>query len=682
MGSYIAIDFETRSACDLKRAGLDNYSRHATTEPWCMGWCADDGDVQLWELGQRLPEAVYQAVITGQIFVAHNAAFELALWNNCCAPRYGWPMLKPEQMRCTMAMAYAMALPGSLEKAAAAVGISEQKDLAGGRMMMQLSQPRAITGDNKIVWWDDDLDRLIVMYDYCRQDVRVERQLFHRLMALSPAEQDMWNIDYRINQRGIYVDRKAIEAILRIVMLEKEKLDIRMRELTGNFVGFCTEVKRIGDWLRAQGLAIDGLAKADVLDALESKDLTPVMREVLQLRQMAGKTSTAKLTPMLEAASLFDGRIRGTLQYHGAGTGRWAGRRVQFHNFPRPKIKPAEVDDVLNMVVTSPPEDVTELIRAFIGPPLDVVSSCLRSLVCAEEGHELYAADFANIEGRGLAWLAGEEWKLKAFREFDSGVGPDLYLVSAGRIYGKDASAYDKDSFERQHGKVAELACGYGGGVGAFQTMATTYGVKVSDTLAEEIKTRWRDAHPETVRYWYMLEEAAIMAVKYKGDTFTAGSAKRAIKFKMAGSFLWCLLPSGRTLCYPYPKILEVETPWGSRKDALTYMTVLDEQQKKKGKAIPDPNAQGDWQRISTYGGKLAENVTQAICRDLLAEAIKRCEKNGWPVVLHVHDEIVAEVAKNHGELKSFEKICSEIPGWADGLPIVAKGWTGKRYRK
>lgn len=680
-------DFETRSAADLKVVGLDNYSRHSSTEPWCMGWSLADEDgpvitqpVGMWLLGEPLPVQVAAHVTRGGMIVAHNAAFELAIWNNICVPRYGWPALKPEQARCTMAMAYAMGLPGSLEKAAAAVGISEQKDLAGGRLMLQLSQPRKVEG-NAITWWDDDLDKLLQLYSYCEQDVRVERQLFHRLMQLSDSEQAMWNLDYRINQRGLYCDGKAAKAFFEVVKSESSRLDNEMRQVTGNMVGFCTEVKRIGEYLALRGLPMEGITKADVLDALAIEGLPPDVVKVLKLRQEAGKTSTAKLTPMLDAASS-DGRIRGTLQYHGAATGRWAGRRVQFHNFPRPKIKFKEIEDILDKLVKIPVDEFTAYVRCFYGPVLDSISSCLRSLIRAAPGNELLAADFKNIEGRGLAWLAGEEWKLKAFRDYDLGIGPDLYLVAAGRIYSKDPSSYGADSIERQHGKVAELACGYGGGVGAFQTMATTYLVKVSDEKAEEIKTRWRDAHPNIVQYWYDLENAAVNAVLHPGQVFTAGPPQRCVKFKVQGSFLWCLLPSGRPLCYPYPKILPVETPWGAIKDALTYMTVLDEQARKKGKAIPDPQGKGDWQRISTYGGKLAENVTQAICRDLLAESIKRCEASGYPVVLHVHDEIVSEVAKGSGNLKIFEKLCSETLLWAKGLPVVASGWLGERYRK
>jgi DNA polymerase bacteriophage-type len=661
--AHLHIDFETRSTVDLKAAGLDNYAKHPATDVLCMGFATGDGPVDCMSTEEAeicaaiLP--VFDHVESGGIVLAHNAAFELAIWNHICVPRYGFPELKPEQTRCTMAMAYAMALPGSLEKAAAAVGIPQQKDLAGHRLMMQMCKPKADGG-----WWDD-ADKLEKLYAYCKQDVEVERALAKRLMPLSESEQALWVLDQTINNRGVYVDRKAVDAAVRVVQTEADRLNACIRDLTDNFVGFTTEHARIAKWLNTQGVIVPGVAKADVTDALTLPDLPEKCREVLLVRQEAGKSSTAKLRAMAEAAGE-DNRLRGMFQYHGAGTGRWAGRKVQLQNMPRPHLPHDEIDRAIETMSNLPTVDAVKAIGALYGQPLDIISWSLRGMLTAAPGNTLYAADFANIEGRGLAWLAGEEWKLDAFRAYDAGTGPDLYKVSAHRIYGTPVADVDGD--QRQIGKVAELACGYGGGVGAFQQMAKNYQMKISDELAESIKTRWRDAHPGTVNYWYDVERAAVEAVLNIGRTTTAGAAGRQVKYKVSGSFLWCLLPSGRAICYPYPKMQARETPWGELKDQLHYMTVNSTTNK--------------WEETHTYGGKLVENITQAVCRDLLAYSMFAAEAAGYPVVLHVHDEVVSERKAGKGGAKEFEEVCSGTPLWAKGLPVVAAGWTGRRYRK
>lgn len=647
---------------DLKVVGLDNYSRHPSTEPWCMAYAWDDeepGLINIFEPSGWYCDGVVAItchLARGGVVYAHNAAFELAIWNNICVPRYGWPVLRPEQMRCTMAMAYAQALPGSLEKAAAAVGISQQKDLAGGRLMLQMAKPRS---EDPLTWWDDPEKRQ-ALYEYCRQDVRVERELEKRLMPLSQDEQALWVLDQKINGRGIHVDIPNIEAALKLVEQEKQRLDKEMRDATQNFVSVCSEVKRIGDWLRIRGVELPGLAKADVLDALQMDTLPPDCRRVLLLRQEAGKTSTAKLKAMKEAASA-DGRVRGTMQYHGAGTGRWAGRRIQPHNMPRPHLKLKEIEDALRNMGDP------DFLSVFYGSPLSVVSSSLRSLICAAPGRDLLAADFSNIEGRGLAWLAGEHRKLGRFANFDAGTGPDIYKATAAAILGKPVASIT-DNERQTFGKVPELACGFGGGVGAFQQMAKTYLVKVPDETAERAKNGWRADNPSIVNYWYALEGAANDAVLHPGAKYSAGPKGREVVFKVSGSFLWCRLPSARVLCYPYPTIKAIETPWGEMKDQVHYMTV--------------DGLSNKWVETHTYGGKLAENVTQALCRDLLVAAIRNVEKAGYPVVLHVHDEVVAEVPKDFGSLEKYESLCASMPPWAAGLPVVAKGWRGERYRK
>lgn len=701
----LQIDFETYSACDLKTAGLDNYAKHPTTGVHCMAWAFDeDPGVRIFApmMSNAACQLALDHVAGGGLVYAHNAAFELAIWNNVCVPKYGWPELKLEQVRCTMAMAYAMSLPGSLEKAAAALGVPQQKDMKGSRVMMQLAQPREVIPSDISddltyyrFWTPDDApEKFQQLYDYCRQDVEVERALHKRMMELSDYEQTIWQIDQRINNRGVQVDLAAVNAAIRLVESEKARLDAEMLRVTGGEVGKCTEVQLLVKWIRNQGVEIKGAAKADVLDAL-SGELPDRVRLALGLRKEAAKSSTAKLIAMRDAASA-DGRVRGTKQYHGANTGRWAGRRVQTDNYPRGFLAPHEVDDAIAAIKRLPTSDAAKYLSMMFGPVLDVISSCLRGMLVPSDGNDFGQADFSNIEGRVLAWLAGEEWKLQAFRDFDAGTGPDIYNLTYAESFEVPVESVTKD--QRQIGKVEELAFGFGGGVGAGQSMARIYNIKVDDSTMDKWKTLWRNKHPKIVYYWHDLESAAINAVQL-GCVCKAGAKDRQVAFKKDGSFLWCRLPSGRVLCYPYPWIdTAVKFTWLER-GVLHHATWSGARVAKEGLPIGARVTREDrgvlfymavnsttnkWEETSTYGGSLAENVTQAVARDLLADALVRLEDNGYPVTMHVHDEVVVEVPADSpaDTVEKIEMLISQTPEWAKGLPVSAEGWRGRRYRK
>lgn len=304
--------------------------------------------------------------------------------------------------------------------------------------------------------------------------------------------------------------------------------------------------------------------------------------------------------------------------------------------------------------------ELIEHIETLYGAPLAIISDCLRGMIAAPPGKTLVAGDFSNIEGRVLAWLAGEEWKLQVFRDFDAGVGPDIYKLSYAKSFRVPVEAVTKD--QRQVGKVQELALGYQGGVGAFQTMARGYGVKVTDERAEEIKAQWREAHPRIRQYWYDIENAAKEAVTHPGSKVSV----RSIDYVLKGSFLFCRLPSGRVLTYPYPKLRSRETPWGELREQIHYMKV--------------DGLTNKWEETHTYGGSLVENCTQAVARDVLAHSMTKLSDKGWNICLTIHDEIVSETTD--GMLADHTRIMAEIPQWAPGLPIAVEGWQGRRYRK
>lgn len=665
------IDFETRSELDLKERGLYNYARHPSTYVWCMGYAFDDEEPSIWTPDLPCPQWVAKHVTTGGAVFAHNAPFELAIWNNVLVP-LGWPELKPEQTYCTMAMCYAMALPGALEDAAMALGLPQRKDKEGRALMLKMARP---ISPGK---WKDDLESRLRLYAYCTQDVVVERAIHSRLLPLSDYERRVWLLDYKINQRGIKVDVESARAGITLTESVKARLDKEMGAATGGAAQTCSALIPIKEWLADHGLpeALEGLDKSVVIEALDRDDLAPEVKQVLTLRQEAGKASTAKFSQMVNLAGE-DGRLRNAFQYYGANTGRWAGRGVQLHNLPR-NTPPAEVvDAVLGHVRNGD----YEFVDAVYGAPLSILSRCLRGFFVPEQGHVLIGGDFASIEGRGVAWFCGEEWKLKAFREADAGTGPGIYELAYGRMYNVPPASVKNPSHERQIGKVAELALGYQGGIGAFQTMAKTYEVHVTDEQADEFKVLWRAAHPKVVATWYELQRAAIAAVSNPGKVYGAGYGSRGVKFKMVGSFLFCLLPSESTLCYPYPKILP-----GEYGEQLTYMTVPPQDGVKKGKIIDDPLNAPRWARMSAHGGSLLQNITERICRDLLVDSMLRLDNRQACIGMHVHDEIVIESGlvgvEREEARKHMENIMRGAPGWAKDFPLYAKCELMSRYGK
>lgn len=677
---------------DLTKVGLHAYANGKNTDVMMACFAFDDEPVRDWLPGSPVPQDVYDHIEGGGEVWAHNASFERDMMNAIGVRRHGWPYFYTEQMMCTMAMSYAMGLPGALEKCAAALGVAEQKDMEGSRLMKQMCKPREILPDGKIIWWDEP-EKIKRLLEYCRQDVRTERAASKRLLPLSPYEREVWRLDQKINARGVKIDIKAAFTANQMVEDEKRELDEKMRALSNQEIATCTAVAQIKNFLIAKGAGpIESIDKSNVIELLSRADLPEVCRKVLELRSQSGKSSIAKLDPMISGAAN-DHRVRGNFQYSGANTRRWSGRRIQLHNLKRPSLKPNVIERIVKLLGDK--AITREEFTTFFGEPMSVVSDLIRAMIIAGKGKKFTACDFSAIEARVVAWLADQESTLDIFRRKE-----DIYISAASDIFG--VPMRDVTTAQRAVGKVAILALGFGGGVGAFQQMAKGYNVtmapafdvlwaRASEKQRNQVKMAfeknrkknpdlsaaeyiasdltkifWREKNEKIVKYWHDLEEAAINAVKNPGVIQRPPQGK--VAYVKSGSFLWCRLPSGGVICYPYPEIRQTKTPWDTMKESLTYMAEDSETKQ--------------WRRFTTYGGSLCENNTQSVARDLLVDAMFKMEKAGLPIVLHVHDELVVETPQDETPLPFMESAMSTPPQWATGLPLSAEGWSGFRYRK
>jgi DNA polymerase len=651
--------------------------------------------------GQPCPPEVAAHVKDHGVIAAWNASFEFWAWRTILGPKHGWPVPKIEQMVDTMAQAAAMSIPQSLDGAAQALAMAEQKDKDGMRLIRKFSMPRkAKKGEapGRLYWTnpEDAPEDFAAFVAYCAQDVEVERAIRKKLVPLSDYEQRVWELTLRMNDRGAHLDMALVDALQRIAEQAKARLDKEMAEATGHAVSACSQVAALTRWLQAQGVDAEKLNKNAIEDLL-SGDLPEQARRAVELRKEAAKTSTAKLDSM-QAVVCRDDRARGLHLYHGAGTGRWSGRLIQTQNMPRGTGTVKDPEDAVDDMLTGD----ARWIDLVYGRPMSAVSDMLRSCITASPGNRLLAADYSSIEGRVTSWLAGEQDEIDAYRANDAGTGAGIYEIAAGGIFNVDPFKVTKG--QRQVGKAATLALGFGGGVLAFNSMAGIYGIDMapvypilretasaevleragaryeecferSDTgtdlltreawIASEVtKVLWRNKHPHTVDLWRGLEDAARQAVQDPGLISTYGK----ISYRVARGFLWCRLPSGRCLAYGSPRIEDRKTPWGDTKPSVTALGV-DSVTKR-------------WTRFALYGGLLTENAVQAVARDLMAHGMLQAEDAGYPIVLTVHDEAVADVPEGFGSLAEFERLLCSLPEWASGLPVEASGWEGHRYRK
>jgi DNA polymerase bacteriophage-type len=648
-------DYESRSRRTLRIAGTFKYATDPTTEVLCCAYAVDDEPVQLWTPGDPVPaEFVEAANKPNWIVCAHGAHFEDAIERYVLHPHIGWPTFPVEKQICTQAMALAVGLPARLSLAAIALELSNRKDAAGERLMHQTSKPRRPhkDEDSTKVYWFEDAGRLQRLNEYCRQDVEVERELFTRLPPLSASERALWELSSRINTRGFHVDRAFAQAARKIAEAAAPEIDAEITEITEGAVTTISQVARLLSWLREQGCGLDNLGRKTIEKQLQADDLSLQVRRALELR-LGGAQAAVKKSLLARAGD--DGRVRGAFRYHGAATGRWAGEGFQPQNLKRPAV-----DDLKAAVAAVATGDYAH-VRSLYPRPLSVVGDCSRSMICAAPGHMLIGADFGSIESRVLAWIAGEEWKLDAYRRYDATRDPrdEPYCVLACRMLHLPDGSVVPGTRERTVGKTGDLACGYQGGANAIEKFAPGM---FSLAEREEIKREWRTAHPAVHRLWHAVDRAAWTAVQQRGRVICCGR----VAFKCAGNFLLLKVPSGRKLAYPFarPKLLD------SEHGAVVFADSSD------GQFRDCRNGNG------AYGGIWTENIVSGIARDLLAEAMLRIEAAGYPIVLHVHDEIVAEVPAGFGSTEEFTRLMTQRPGWALDLPIAASAWAGLRYCK
>lgn len=695
----IFLDFESRSPLDIKKAGAYAYAEHPDTEVLCLAIKVDDGATRIWRPEwvefpydglQLTDEGLRFRIEMADHIHAHNAGYERCMWTEHMVKRRGFPEIPISKWDDTAARAAMCALPRSLDGACKALGVSQQKDAEGYKLMLKMCRPRALRKKerdtlaaelgmteeevkseakailsalkcdprapgklrpdyHRFFAWHESAEDLVRLCQYCIQDVEAEYALAQELPPLPKMERRIWELDQTINDRGILADLTSVEHAGAIIEEHSSKLQEELQELTGGAVGTAKQVAKMTAWMGENGCEVDGLTKQDVKDAL-SGEIDPAVRRVLEIRQSLSMSSTAKLAA-IRAFACRDGRLRGMFMYHGASTGRWTGKGPQPQNFPRGNETLAP-DMILDVWL---PRRDSEWIELLWSDPMDVISSCLRGLFIASPGHDLIAADYSAIEARGLAYLAGEETVLDAFRN-----NLDLYKVAASGIYKKPYEQITKT--ERSVGKTCVLACGYGGSKGAMLAFGAGR-LGMSDEEIDSAVAAWRESNPNIVRFWYALTEACAKTVKEGVET-----RYRQIGFRMRGKFLQMILPSGRPLWYYAPRVQQVRMPWGKDKEMVTAMTV--------------DSVTKQWVRRPLGHPILSENATQAFCRDLLALGLIRCEAAGYKVVGHVHDEIVAEVPEGWGSVEEMEEIMSEVPKWAEGMPISAEGYRAKRYRK
>jgi DNA polymerase len=643
----LVLDFETASAAELKECGAHRYSEDVTTEVLCLG-TVFEGETSNWVPGESTDRLASLAADPTVLFVAHNAGFEKAIWRNIMVPLYGLPDVPNYRWDDTLAMCAMRAIPLDLDRATLALRLSVNKDKEGSTFTKRLSKP------NRKGYYDRSPEALARVYRYCQQDIIVERDLRQRLGPMPKGERNVWLLDQRINGRGVLLDLALIEKAQEVVDRASIPLIEEFKNLTGGLSP--TQTVKFKAWVEDQGVYMDSLNKEAVAAILreenedgeiemyeESVQLPPLVKRALFIRSLVGSASIKKLARMRKCIN-DDGRARGLLQYHGASPGRWAGRLLQPQNFPRGTLRDAhgnvpEPDFVVRTIMSGDPETVEML----LGPPIESVVSALRHTIIAAPGRTLLSGDFAGVEARLVLAASGQHDKTELMA-----TGKDVYCDMAQEIYKRPIDK-KKDPEERQTGKNSVLGLGFGMGWRKFKMK---YGQKLSEDFCSEIvKTYREDWAPCVPKMWYALEEAALETVRNNRPHEAYG-----VIYQIEDKWLTARLPSGRKLWYFNPHKVSRVMPW-------------DDKVVRVGWAYQQMKT-GQFKTIDAFGGLLCENVIQALARDLMVHAMFKLEKNGFPIILTVHDEIVCEPLAEDADQKAFEQIMLDSPAWANEMKM------------
>lgn len=640
----LAIDIETYSDVSLPDCGVHRYAASEQFEILLFAYSLNDEPTKIIDLasGEKMPDEIMKLLTDDSVIkTAYNAAFE-----RNCINRYLGLSLKPEGWRCTLVQASMLSLPLSLEGVGEALNLDKKKMSEGKeliRFFCMPCKPSKSNGGRTRNLPSDEPEKWELFKTYCIRDVDVEKQIRNKLskFPIPDREQELYCMDQRINDRGIMVDPELITHAVACDLLYKETATKKAYEISG--LENPNSVAQLKGWLARKGIEIDSLAKAAVEELVENTDGD--VAEMMKLRLALSKTSVKKYEAM-ERSVCPDGRVHGLLQFYGANrTGRWAGRLVQIHNLPQNHMEDLEL---ARSIVKEGRYDLVELLYDSIP---DVLSELIRTAFVAKPGCRFIVSDFSAIEARVMGYLAGEGWVMEEFR----GAGK-IYEQTASKMFHIPIEEITKGSPYRARGKVASLACQYGGAEGALISMGALNFVE-----EEELKglvQSWRTANPHIVNYWYEIDGAVKAAVKERKMTKVG-----MVTVYYQSGMLKIALPSGRVLSYVRPRM--TVNRFGS--ESVSYEGV---------------GTNRKWTRIESYGAKFCENIVQATARDVLAEAMLRLEKKGFDIVCHIHDEVVLEVLEGTSSVEEVNEIMAVCPDWCEGLPLKAAGFESPFYKK